>query len=273
MVGQKKSIDEMNYFELLAWLGIGSSHPGGFPNTKQYLGLLQIKKEDLVLEAGCGTGNTACYLAKTYNCKVIGTDVNPEMIERAKARAEREGLAHLVEFKVADVYRLPFNGGTFDVVLAESLTVFLDKQRVYREFFRVLKPGGRLADLEMSAVKEITPEVESQMHECFGRGTDPLSFEGWVKVLEKVGFEYTGILNPQYLKPGSPLIVQELRQDWVFIKELTSKIKEPGLLARLKRNADFNHNNQGYFGYGVICGRKPQGNPLFNRVRRALPWS
>ncbi len=265
-----KKIDEMNYFELLAWLGIGSSHPGGMPYTRQYLPELELSSNHYVLDAGCGTGATTCYLAKQVGCKVLGIDISEEMIAKAQKRAEREGLGELVEFKACDVTHLPLPSSEFDLVLAESLTVFLDKPRVYKEFYRVLKPGGRLADVEMALVQDLTPEVREEMEQCFGPRTQPLSFEGWVGVLQKAGFIYIGTLLPQYLRPGSNQIVQELRNDWVFIKELVSKIREPGLMARLKSNAEFNQRNQAYFGYGVICGRKPEEFGLFHHLRRVL---
>jgi len=271
--GIEKNVDEMNYFELLAWLGIGSSHPGGFPATKHNLENLQVSKDDYVLDAGCGSGLTACYLAKTAGCKIMGIDINPQMIEKARQRAEQENLSELLEFQVADVYDLTFPGNSFDLAMAESLTVFLDKVKVYKQFYRVLKPGGRLADLEMALVKELPPEIEEQMHQCFGPGTNPLSFQAWVDALQEAGFEYTGILNPQYLKPGSQLIIQELKQDWLLVKDLAEKvIEQPGLLGRLQKNAGFMRKNYGYFGFGMICGRKPLETRLnfLNRLRQML---
>ena len=82
-----KPVDELIYFELLAWLGIGSSHPGRFPATLKNLSTMDIKAEVLLLDAGCGSGLTACYLAKTKGCRVIGVDINPQMIEKARLRA------------------------------------------------------------------------------------------------------------------------------------------------------------------------------------------
>jgi len=101
-------VEEMNYFELLAWLGIGSSHPGGFPATKQNLDAVQVRTEEYVLDAGCGSGLTACHLAKTVGCKIMGVDINPHIIEKARLRAEKEGVSHLAEFSVSDVYELRF---------------------------------------------------------------------------------------------------------------------------------------------------------------------
>lgn len=138
----------MDHFELLAWLGVGSSHPGGFQATKQTLASVKINSRDYVLEAGCGSGLTACHLAKTTGAQIIGIDINSLMIEKACLRAEHEGVSHLAEFRTADIYSLPFTDDFFDWVITESVTIFLDKFRVFREFYRVLKPQGQVADLD-----------------------------------------------------------------------------------------------------------------------------
>jgi arsenite methyltransferase len=258
VVAQSKRVEEMNYFELLAWLGIGSSHPGGFPATQQNLNALQVKTEEYVLDAGCGSGLTACHLAKTIGCKILGVDINSQMIEKASQRAKKEGVSHLVEFKVADVYDLPFDDNHFDLVIAESITVFLDKVKVYQEFYRVLKPEGRVADLEMVLLAELPANLRIQMESCFGSGTNPLSPEEWLNALTQAGFQDVVIKNPQRMKKNGKVILNELKKDWVLVKGLAEKAAQlPGLFTRLQKNAGFMKKNRGYFGFGLLCGRKP----------------
>jgi arsenite methyltransferase len=92
---------------------------------------------------GCGVGVTPCYLAKKYNCRVVGVDIHPGMIERSKERAQREGVAEQVEFRVADAQELPFEDEIFDDIITESVTAFPeDKPKAVREYARVTKPGG-----------------------------------------------------------------------------------------------------------------------------------
>ena len=257
-LGEPKRMEELNYFELLAWLGIGSSHPGGFPATQQNLDALQVSQEDFVLDAGCGSGLTACYLAKTRGCKIIGIDLNAQMVEKACQRAVNEGVSHLVEFRVADVYQLPFDDNCFDLVLAESITVFLNKVNVYQEFSRVLKPEGRVGDLEMVLMKELPSNLRTQMEECFGSGTDPLRYEEWLDAIAQAGFQDVEIKNPQRLKNNGNVIVNALMNDWMLIKDLKNKVlSQPGVLSRLQKNAGFMKRNMGYFGYGLVYGRKP----------------
>ncbi|TGE31682.1 class I SAM-dependent methyltransferase [Desulfosporosinus sp. Sb-LF] len=256
--GEIKRVEEMNYFELLAWLGIGSSHPGGFPATLQNLNAMQVKTEDYVLDAGCGSGLTACHLAKTTGCKIVGVDLNPQMIEKATLRAQKEGVSDLVEFRVADVYKLPFADNQFDWVFAESITVFLDKVKIYKEFYRILKPEGRVADLEMALLGELPAHLRKQMEVCFGSGTNPLLFEEWVNALTQAGFQDVDIKNAQRLRNNGNVILNALKKDWLLIKELTDKVaKQPGLVPRLQKNAGFMKRNVGYFGFGLVYGRKP----------------
>ncbi len=262
-LGESKRVEEMNYFELLAWLGIGSSHPGGFPATRQNLNALQIKPEEYVLDAGCGSGLTACQLAKTIGCKIIGVDINPQMIEKASLRAEKEGLSHLVEFRIADVNNLPFADNHFDLVIAESITVFLEKVKVYQEFYRVLKPEGRVADLEMALLRELPANLKRQLAICYGSSTNPLSYEEWLNTLTQAGFKDVEIKNPQPLKNNSNVLLNELKKDWLLVKDLANKVsKQPGLLTRLQKNAGFMKKNYGYFGFGLVFGRKPTPPPI-----------
>ena len=279
VVAVSKKVEEMNYFELLAWLGIGSSHPGGFPATQQNLEAMQVKPEEFVLDAGCGSGLTACHLAKTIGCKIIGVDINPQMIEKAGLRAQKEGVSHLVEFRQADVYSLPFADNHFHLVIAESIAVFLDKVKVYQEFYRVLKPEGRVADLEMVLLAELPVNLRLQMETCFGASTNPLPPEEWLNALTEAGFQDVEIKNPQRMKNNGNVILNELKKDWVLIKGLTEKAAYlPGLITRLQKNAGFMKRNRGYFGFGLVCGRKPTPPPppvkrsFSSWVRQVFRW-
>lgn len=267
-----KRVEDMNYFEMLAWLGIGSSHPGGFPATLQNLQSIQILPEDYVLDAGCGSGLTACHIAKTTGCKIIGIDISSEMIDKATQRAASEGVSHLIEFKVGNVQQLPFADRIFDWVIAESVTVFLDKVKVYREFYRVLKPEGHIADHEMALLKELPAQLKQQLEECYGSGTNPLTYEGWCQTLTQAGFQDVEIKNPQPLKNNSNLIVNALKKDWVLIKGLADKARrQPGLLPRLQKNAGFMKQYRSYFGFGLVYGRKPTP-PILPKSKSFKDW-
>jgi arsenite methyltransferase len=99
------------------------------------------------LDVGCGPGYLACELAREVGGagRVVGTDASPEMIEAARARIAREGLAGRVRLAVGDAADLPFAAAAFDFVVAVQVYLYVaDVERALGEAARVLRPGGRL---------------------------------------------------------------------------------------------------------------------------------
>lgn len=117
--------DDPTYFELQSFTG-ATKHMGGLRTTKELIELCGIDEESFVLEVGCGVGATATYMAKEIGCRVMAVDIRPSMIERAKERAARERVEERVEFRVADATDLPFENASFEAVLVESVTTFID---------------------------------------------------------------------------------------------------------------------------------------------------
>ncbi|MBI4615911.1 MAG: methyltransferase domain-containing protein [Planctomycetes bacterium] len=111
------------------------------------LALAAIRDAESVLEVAVGTGETfARVLAANPAGRVEGIDLTPAMLERARARAARTGHSNH-RLAVGDAHRLEFAGGTFDVLLNSYLFDLLPEEDflpVLAEFFRVLRPGGRL---------------------------------------------------------------------------------------------------------------------------------
>lgn len=96
-----------------------------------------------MLDVGCGTGKTACYMSRTYGCSVIGVDVSEKMVRWSTQRAERGGLKDKVQFRVADAQELPFEDESFDCVMSESVLAFVpDRRRAIEGYTRVVRNGG-----------------------------------------------------------------------------------------------------------------------------------
>ncbi|WKL04724.1 methyltransferase domain-containing protein [Paenibacillus amylolyticus] len=133
----------MDYHDMLARLGEGSAHPGGFLATLKLLESLSLPVDSHILEIGCGTGRTACYLAKR-GYQVTAIDLNRQMLDKAVRRARRERVD--VRFVQADVASLPFPENHFDMVFVESVTIFTPWRSALTEYRRVLKPAGLLVD-------------------------------------------------------------------------------------------------------------------------------
>lgn len=185
----REEISELKnpYFDLQAAVGI-TKHGGGLNATRELIELCHMDNDTYLLDAGCGVGMTACYLAKKIGCKVVGVDIRDEMIARSKERASREGVEGGVEFRVADVQDLPFEDALFDVVISESVTAFPeDKRRAVSEYARVTKPGGYVGLNETTWLKTPTPK---EVVEYIFRGTGgckPETADGWKELLEDAG--------------------------------------------------------------------------------------
>jgi sterol 24-C-methyltransferase len=143
----------------------GRKHFGFYPtnNTDISIKDAQIKMEDLlakslvlkkgetILDAGCGEGWVAIYLAQKYKCKVIGVDLLDWAVEKANKNAIDQGVSDLVKFQQMDYTKLDFPDKTFNAVYTmETLVHVPDHMAALKHFYRVLKPKGRVALFEYS---------------------------------------------------------------------------------------------------------------------------
>ncbi len=174
----------IEYLDMLAKLGVGNAHPGGFGETLEQLRKYPIEKGTHVLEVGCGTGRTACYMAE-QGIQVTAVDIRPEMITKAKVRAEKTNVQ--VEFVVGDACQLPFEENTFDVIMVESVTNFAIAQKAMSEYYRVLKPGGKLYDREVIRIKSMTPDINKALCSFYGVA-QLFSMKEWQDMLESCKF-------------------------------------------------------------------------------------
>ena len=178
---------EETYFEFLASMGI-TKHMGSMKATEELIELCHIGEGKHVLDVGCGVGATPCYLAKRYNCRVVGVDLLEKMVEQSRERARLLGVEDRVEFKVADARDLPFEDDRFDAVIAESVNAFFeDKPQAIQEYTRVTKPGGYVGITEMTWLRTPTPEVaEYYLKTVYA---DALEADGWRELLQGAGLK------------------------------------------------------------------------------------
>ncbi|HEX9037862.1 MAG TPA: methyltransferase domain-containing protein [Ktedonobacterales bacterium] len=139
-----------------------SFHPGGLALTERLGQALGLRAGMRVLDIATGQGSSAIHLAKTFGCEIVGVDLGPESVRRANREAERMGVARLAQFVVGDAERLPMDGATFDAVICEcAFCVFPDKPTAAREFFRVLKPGGKAGLSDVTRSGETPADLRS----------------------------------------------------------------------------------------------------------------
>ncbi|WP_455270976.1 class I SAM-dependent methyltransferase [Rhizobium herbae] len=143
---QEPEYDEAAIRFLSVLWGEGYLSPGGPEEVDRVLSGLDLAGKQ-VLDLGCGAGGVTLHIARTGSpAHITGFDVELPVIERARFAAEQNGLSRRVSFVQAAPGKLPFADGSFDVVFSKDALVHVaDKETLFRDIFRVLKPGGVFA--------------------------------------------------------------------------------------------------------------------------------
>jgi SAM-dependent methyltransferase len=179
-----EQVAALDPYAFLAVLGKRIIHPGGRASTDQLLAWAAPAQGNRVLDIGCGVGTTAIRIARQTGATVVAADLSPLMRERAIRNVQKTGLEN-VTVETADILDLPYDDGTFDCVLAEAVTMFVDRPRAAAELARVCKPGGRVLATEFCWR---TPPTEEAREIFLGQVCPGLQFDS---VQEWVGI-YTG---------------------------------------------------------------------------------
>lgn len=129
----------------LVW-GEGYLSPGGPDEIRLIVEGVALAGK-AVLDLGCGTGGITRFLAETYRpASIVGVDIDGGLIERANKRAAEAGLGGALTFRTVRLGRLPFPDGSFDLVFSKDAMVHIDdKEALFADIFRLLRPGGWVA--------------------------------------------------------------------------------------------------------------------------------
>jgi SAM-dependent methyltransferase len=202
-------------------------------------------------------------------CRVVGVDVMEEMVELAQARAEREEVSGRTTFRVADARRLPFEDGSFDAVLCESVATFVaEKEQVIGELARVVRAGGCVG-LNEEVWLQPPPEgmvdfarrywqVEGQI----------LTADEWTALMEGAGLGdregerlYLQVYRVDPRREASQVKRYHLSDFWRMIRRTVGLyLKSPAFRDYLRAEGRMPRDMFDYLGYVVAVGRKRSGN-------------
>lgn len=162
-------------------LGLGCGNP---------VALASLRKGEVVLDLGSGAGFD-CFLAARAvgrEGKVIGVDMTPDMIEKARGNAEKGGYGN-VEFRLGEIENLPAADHSVDAVLSNCvINLSPDKEKVFSEAYRVLKPGGRVMISDIVLAGELPEAVAGSMEAYAGCIAGAIRKEEYLRLMEEAGF-------------------------------------------------------------------------------------
>ncbi|MFW9919278.1 MAG: arsenite methyltransferase [Candidatus Thorarchaeota archaeon] len=195
--------------------GLPSSMTESYGGCGNPIALASLNEGETVLDLGSGAGLDAYFAAQKVGPtgKVIGVDMTPEMLEKARKNAEEMGMSN-IEFREGDIEDLPVEDNSVDVIISNCvINLAPDKAKVFREAFRVLKPGGRVMVSDVVLNRELTDEIRNDIANytgCIG-GAIPehdylqkMKDAGFIDahVVEKVGYGIASSARISAIKPA-----------------------------------------------------------------------
>jgi SAM-dependent methyltransferase len=185
------SADEMNAVPDGANLGLGCGNP---------VALASLKEGETVLDLGSGAGFDAFLAAQRVGTsgKVIGVDMTPEMVERAKKNAEKGGYLN-VEFCLGEIESLPVQDSSVDIIISNCvINLSLEKEDVFKEAYRVLKPGGRVMISDLVLVKELPDKVKNSIEAYVGCLAGAVMKDKYLGYVKSAGFKDVAVMSEQF---------------------------------------------------------------------------
>jgi len=236
-----------------------SFHPGGLKLTGQLGRKLSLSPTSRVLDVACGKGTTAIFLAKEFGCEVFGVDYGDKNVEAARSLAQSEHVESHVQFERSDAETLPFSDESFDAVICEcAFCTFPKKLAAAREFFRVLRRGGRAGISDLTRSEILPKDLDGLLAwiACIG---DAQTVEGYTAYLRDAGFSVDRI---EQQNDALKEIVDQVRMKLLGAEIMAglNKLQLPGIdLGAAKRMASsaVAAVKQGHLGYALICATKP----------------
>lgn len=218
------SDEDLNAVPDGANLGLGCGNP---------VAIASLKEGDTVLDLGSGAGFDCFLAAKKVGPggRVIGVDMTAEMLDKARGNAEKGHYTN-VEFRMGEIENLPAADNSVDVVISNCvINLSPDKRRVFREAFRVLKPGGRLMVSDIVLTQEMPDLIKTSIEAYVGCVAGAETKEKYLAAIKAAGFTDVGIAGettfPIELMNNDPTVqqvVDSLSLSPEMINEITGSV-------------------------------------------------
>lgn len=187
-------------------LGLGCGLPTQFA---------RIQKGNTVIDLGSGAGND-CFIARQETGeagKVIGIDFTPAMIEKARANAEKLQFNN-VEFRQGDIERMPVTASTADVIVSNCvLNLVPNKDGVFKEIFRVLKPGGHFSISDIVLDGNLPPKIQATAEMYAGCVSGAIQKQDYLELITNNGFTGITIQKEKVIAIPDDILAQYLTKD------------------------------------------------------------
>lgn len=191
-------------------LGLGCGLPTQFAH---------IQKGDVVVDLGSGAGND-CFIARAETGetgRVIGIDFTPAMIEKARSNAEKRGF-HNVEFRQGDIEKMPLTSNVADVIVSNCvLNLVPNKEGVFKEIFRVLKPGGHFSISDIVLVGQLPEALRKDAEMYAGCVSGAIDKHEYLNMIYSNGFT-----NVTLQKEKAIVIPDDILKNYLDEKELAT---------------------------------------------------
>ena len=241
-----------------------AGHRGGLQATRELLEMCELRPGQRVLEVGCGSGYTACSIAREHGASVVGIDAAANLLERSRDRARSMKVADGIALALADARRLPFADASFDGVVCESVLAFMEgdeKAEAVAEFYRLIRPGGFLAINEMTFLRAPPPEfaeaVRGASRSLPGYLAVPVDPNAHRRLLEGAGFASVRVETGDV--PLKQQTMEQLQVDgFRALKPLFASIfdKEMRNSVYKKEMGEAQRTFEAHTGYGLYFARK-----------------
>ncbi|HET6610860.1 MAG TPA: MMPL family transporter [Kofleriaceae bacterium] len=267
-------IDRMFTSDFLVLCGKTVLRHGGRVGSRRLFYELDLKPGMRVLEVGAGVGASAFNLAQDYGVHVTGVDLNQVMIDLSTRKAENLGLSDKCNFVfVEDGEHYPFEDNSFDAVIMESIVIFASAPAMFKEGFRLLKPGGRLGIHDFAWARTPDPDIEKMtcVIACgVNMGESKLyTKQGWCDRLAEQGFA----VSFAETAPFSFFSMSGMRDDegtLGLIKMFGHALKRKAVAKKMWKVMGYLARHDGAYTYIVGVGKKPAEAAPKPKANKAL---